>query len=207
MPDVALRPWRPSDPWEGLAPAGRFGATAGPAGVRFEPLPHVALATIIVRDGKGEAFRTFASQRWGFAVPGPGRASFGEQGDLVWSAPEQWLAVAPQPGRLDDLADALNGIAGVTEQGDGRALVKIGGSCARRMLAKTLAIDLHPRVFEPGSAAVTAMAHVSVQVWLRDEAPTFVLAAPRTLAGTIWSALTASAAEYGYDVAGDGASR
>ena len=44
------------------------------------------------------------------------------------------------------------------------------------------------------------MAHIGCQLWQVDETPTFDLLVNRSLAKSFWSWLTASAAEYGYEV-------
>ena len=59
--------------------------------------------------------------------------------------------------------------------------------------------DLHPKVFKPGDVATTLVAYIGVQLDRIDEA-TFQLTAPRSMAGSFWSWLSASAAEFGYDV-------
>jgi heterotetrameric sarcosine oxidase gamma subunit len=88
----------------------------------------------------------------------------------------------------------------VTDQSDARALVRIHGREARAMLAKGLSIDLHPSVFAAGHAATTNLAHVTVQIWQMDDAPTYMLAVPRSFATGVWSFLTAASGEYGLGV-------
>jgi len=60
-------------------------------------------------------------------------------------------------------------------------------------------LDLHPKVFKPGDVAITVVAYIGVELDRLDEA-TFQLTAPRSMAGSFWSWLSASAAEFGYDV-------
>ena len=48
--------------------------------------------------------------------------------------------------------------------------------------------------------ASTLVAYVGVQIDMLDAEPIYQLAAPRSMAGTLWSWLSASAAEFGYDV-------
>ena len=63
-------------------------------------------------------------------------------------------------------------------------------------------IDLHPRAFGPGDAAVTSVAHVGVHLWQIDAAPTYELAVPRSLAAAFWHWLVESAAEFGGTIEG-----
>jgi len=78
-------------------------------------------------------------------------------------------------------------------------VLQLSGPRVRDVLAKGLAIDLHPKAFKPGDVANTLIAYVGVQIDMLDDA-TWQLTAPRSMAGTFWSWLSASAAEFGYDV-------
>jgi methylglutamate dehydrogenase subunit D len=197
-PSERASTWVAQSAWDAIAPAlGRLGNPQGDAGVRLALRGHVDMATVIVRRAARLEFDRFVAARWGFTTPATGRAQFGPNGGLVWSAPDQWLAVAHAPGSLDDLETSLAGVAAVSDQGDGRALIDISGPEARRALAKGLAIDLHPDVFTPGCAAVTAFAHMSVQVWQAPDAAEITLCVARTTAGSVLNLLRASAAEYG----------
>lgn len=193
--------WQPASAWEGIvsAAAVRGGRRDVAPGVTIAPIDHADMATIICAEGQKERLAQFARQQWEIDVPKPGRASAGGACTLVWSAPDQWLALLRSPDG-DALANGLDGIAAVTEQGDSRALIELGGPAIRATLAKGLAIDLDPVAFSEGSAAVTALSHISVQIWQTDAAPTYLLAAPRSVIGHVWDWLIASAAEYGYAV-------
>jgi methylglutamate dehydrogenase subunit D len=194
--------WRPRGAWEGAATAGRHGAAEGPAGIRLTLRDGIGLATLVAADGGDAALRAALAERFGPSLPGAGEAVFVGETGLVWSAPGQWLAVAPTPQALRDLPEALRGIAAVTDQSDGRALVRISGPKARAMLAKGVAIDLHPRAFGPGRAAVTSIAHIGVQLWQRDAGPTYEIAVARSFAGSFWHWLEHAAAEFGIEVEG-----
>ena len=78
-------------------------------------------------------------------------------------------------------------------------MLRLSGSNVRDVLAKGLAVDLHPKAFKPGDVATTLIAYIGVQIDMLDDA-TWQLSAPRSMAGSFWSWLTASAAEFGYDV-------
>ena len=60
---------------------------------------------------------------------------------------------------------------------------------------------LQGHTFQPGSAALTAIALIGVQLWQVDDTPTYDLAVFRSMAGSFWSWLSASAAEFGVEVA------
>ncbi|MEH3118479.1 MAG: sarcosine oxidase subunit gamma [Methylorubrum populi] len=195
-------PWRPRGAWEGAATIGRHGAPDGAAGIRLTLLEGRGLATVIAADGREADLTAIVAERLGLSLPGAGGAVFAGETGLVWSAPGQWLAVAESPRALRDLPEALRGVAAVTDQGDGRALVRVSGPKARAMLAKGVAVDLHPRAFGPGRAAVTSIAHIGVQLWQRDAGPTYDIAVARSFAGSFWRWLEHAAAEFGTEVEG-----
>ena len=91
----------------------------------------------------------------------------------------------------------LIGHASITEQSDGRTIIRIAGPRARDALAKGLAVDLHPRAFKPGDTALTQAAHIGLQIWQLDEAPTYEIAVFRGFARSFWQFLLDAAAEYG----------
>ncbi len=194
--------WWPRSAWAGVARAGRHGRVQGEAGVRLTLGDGMGLATLIAADGQETTLRQILTDRFGWSLPEPGRANVvGERG-LVWSAPGQWLAVAESRQGLSGLAEAVHGLAAVTDQSDARALVRVTGPCARMALSKGLTIDLHPSAFRAGQAAVTSMAHIGAQIWQRNEAPTYDLTVARSFAHSFWSWLDHAAAEFGYEAVG-----
>lgn len=203
MPEgMATSTWRPRGAWAEVARVGRHGLSQGDAGVRLALVEGMGLATLIAADGREDALRRIMIDRFSWHLPEPGRANVADGQGLVWSAPGQWLAVAEIRQDLNGLAEAVRGIAAVTDQSDARALVRVSGPSARTALSKGLAIDLHPSAFQAGHAAVTSIAHIGAQIWQRDEAPTYDLTVARSFAGSFWSWLDQAAAEFGYEVVG-----
>ncbi|RVU21222.1 sarcosine oxidase subunit gamma [Methylobacterium oryzihabitans] len=199
MAEAAGTLWRPCSPWGGVARPGRYGATAGAPGLHVAPRDRLGLATIVAANGREGALAGRLAAFGG--LPEPGKACMSGERGLVWSAPGQWLAVAEDPRALAGLAEDLRGLAAVTEQSGSRAVLRLTGPRARDTLSKGVAVDLHPRAFEPGDAAVTVIAHVGAQLWQRDAAPTYDLAVPRSFAVSVWTWLDGAAAEFGYVVA------
>jgi methylglutamate dehydrogenase subunit D len=122
---------------------------------------------------------------------------------LIGIAPGQWLAVAEGKAALAllaKLAAGVKGLATIVDQSDGKAVLRVSGPRARDALAKGCSLDLNPRVFKLGSAATTSVALIDCVIWQVDETPTYDLAVPSSYAGSFWSWITASAAEYGYTV-------
>ena len=198
MPEAFRVAWTAQSGWA-VAAAGRYGRGCDTPGVRLEPFGRRGLATIIAKPGQEDAL-DLAMQAWfGFGLPASGRAFFGPTGDLVWLAPNQWLAVLT-PSSVDDWQERHADLAAVTDQSDGRALVRVSGSHARTVLAKGVSIDLHPAVFTVGSAAATGVAHMAVHLWRQDGADVFVVAVPRSFADSFWSWLMTASASYGVEV-------
>jgi sarcosine oxidase subunit gamma len=100
------------------------------------------------------------------------------------------------------LRECFAGLASVCDQSDGRCVIRISGPSARDVLAKGIPLDLHPRVFGPGQAAVTLAAHIGVHIWQIDDMPTYEIAVFRGFAGSFWHWLMESAAEFGGVVEG-----
>ncbi|HEV7439940.1 MAG TPA: sarcosine oxidase subunit gamma family protein [Methylobacterium sp.] len=191
--------WAPRSAWAGFLQAGRHGRMTGEPGLRIAPREGLRLAAIVVgRDG-AEAAGTRLAEALGLPLPEPRRASLGPDRGLVWTGPGQWLAVAEAAATLGSLAPALADLAAVTDQSDARAVLRVSGPRARDVLAKGFAIDLHPRAFPVGSAATTSVGGIGVQIWMSGAA-TYDIAVGRSLAGSFWSWLSASAASEGYAV-------
>ena len=86
-------------------------------------------------------------------------------------------------------------------------MLRLSGDRVRDVLAKGVPVDLHPRNFRTGDVASTLVAHIGVQIEQLDDRPTFQLMAFRSLAGSLWSWLTKSAAEFGYEIVQPGSPR
>ena len=119
---------------------------------------------------------------------------------LVWAGPHQWLCMSEKPDLVPRLAAGLAGLAAVSDQSDARTVLRVSGPRSRDVLAKGCPIDLHPRAFAPGDAALTVIAHIGVHIWQFDAAPTYDVAVFRSMAASFWSWFEVAAAEFGCDV-------
>lgn len=182
-------------------PLAALGPSEAGAGITVMARDGLALATVIGRKGKADDLAERVEALFGIALPaGPRRIAAGRIA-FVGAGPGQWLAVADSsadPNALAiRLARDLAGFASVAEQSDSRAVIRLSGPCVRLVLAKGLPIDLHPRAFGPGDAALSAIAQIGVHLWQLDEAPTYEIAAPLSMAGSFADWLIAAGAEYG----------
>lgn len=191
----------------GLAIPGRFGKgegkANGDAGVTLTERTDLGLATVAVRKDQDDGLKARVREAYGLDLPEGSTLAQGKDVFFIGTGPGQWLAVSGtlQNEQLaEDLADRLKGLASISDQSSGRAVIRVSGPRARDVLAKGLAIDLDPRVFGPGSAVTSTISHMGVLVWREGEAESYDIALFRSVAGSFWAWLTASAAEYGYAV-------
>ena len=191
-------------PLSGVAVTGRMGRTIGVAGVRIREIAAPAGLAIIARRGRSADVAAVLSRHVGSTVMDAAKRAAGNGIAISGMSPGQWLALAqPSADRavLDALRADLDGLAAVTDQADGRVVIEVSGNRARDALAKGIAVDLDPVAFKVGDLAQTSASHIGLQISLIDAAPTFEIVSARSTAPSLWSWLTASAAEYGIDVA------
>lgn len=160
----------------------------------------LSLATIISRKGKETKLAEILTGLAGVCLPATPKIVRGRKMDLVWSGHSQWLLVSEQAGSVSQVAQELSEFAAVSDQSDARAVLRVSGDNVRDVLAKGCMIDLHPRVFQAGDTALTSIAHIGVQIWQLDDVPTYEIAVARSMAGSFWSWMQASTAEFGLSV-------
>ena len=192
----------------GIAVPGRYGRKDGEPGIVVSERIGLGLATVAARKGQAEALKAAVASAYGVQLPASSRVAEGRdaQGSAVsfiGYGPGQWLAVSESfasEALARDLQDKLQGLASISDQSGGRTVLRIGGRRAREVLAKGLPIDLDPRAFPLGSAATSAISHMGVQIWQMDDTRSYDIAIFRSLSESFWRWLTASAAEFGYEV-------
>jgi sarcosine oxidase subunit gamma len=119
-------------------------------------------------------------------------------------APGEWLVVSTTSGAAV-VENSLAEIGGtsIVDQSDGRALLQLSGPSVRKILAKCVAVDLHPEVFAIGQSAGMLCCHVAANL-ARTGADIFEIVVPRSFCGSLFDemmemgqefALTASFAE------------
>ena len=189
--------------FHGLATPGRYGKADGDAGVTVAERTDLGLASVETRKGQDEALEAAVREAYGLDLPEASTVAYGKNVSFIGTGPGQWLAVSAtleNETLAEDLADKLKGLASVSDQSSGRAVVRFSGPRVRDMLAKGLAIDLDPRVFPAGGAATSTLSHMGVLVWREGDEQAYDIALFRSVAASFWRWLDASAAEYGYEV-------
>jgi methylglutamate dehydrogenase subunit D len=200
MPDAAANPgWIRRGAWAGLLSAGHLGA-AGSAGVTVTARHGLGIASLIVAEGREAALAQAVKARFGLDLPVSPLATRSTERALVWAGPGQWLLVTTGRGGFTEDLQALSGLAAIADQSDGCAALTLSGDKIREALAKGCMIDLHPSAFPVGHTALTGIAHIDVHLWRAADGPdgtVFEIMVARSMAGSFWSWLSASAAEFG----------
>jgi sarcosine oxidase subunit gamma len=170
------------------------------AGVAVRERADLQIATVIARNGR-EALSARVRATYGIDLPSGPRRAGSERIALVGTGPRTWLAIRAGGGLLsDELQRDLGDTAAISDQSDGYAVLRLSGSKVRATFEKGLGVDVHPRAFRPGDAAVTTCAHLGVILWQLDETPTYEIAVFRSLSAAFWHWLSESAAEFGLRV-------
>ena len=138
----------------------------------------------------------------GVTVPSTVGAAFRAGEVLVMrTGPEQLWIIGPnerlavEPTIRGGLA---TGIGVATSLSHSRSRIFIEGARARDVLAKEIAVDLDPGLFEVDRFALTGFDHTPVLLH-RAGVDRFEIYAMRTFALAVWERLTDGALEFGYD--------
>lgn len=200
MVDIALVP---RGPLHGVAQRGRFGTVGARAGLIIEERTDLALASVIARRGRERDLKDAIGNAFAIELPEGPRVARNGAVSFAGIGHHRWFAAAENAADTDFVArlqERLAGLASIADQTDGRVVLRLRGNRVRDVLAKGIPLDLHHRSFKTGDVASTVVTYVGVQIEQLDDAPTFQLMAFRSFAGSLWSWLAKSAAEFGYEV-------
>jgi sarcosine oxidase subunit gamma len=187
----------------GIAVPGHYGR-AGTTGIVIEERTDFAFASVTAKREKHFALINAVNTAFGIVLPDGPRRTSRAYVTFAGVGPDQWIASAggaEAAGFAARVRARIGPFAAVSDQSDARAVLRVTGHNVRNVLAKGMPVDLHPKAFKPGDVACTVVGYINTQIDLLDEA-TWQLAVPRSMAGSFWSWLTASAAEFGYEVRG-----
>jgi sarcosine oxidase subunit gamma len=96
----------------------------------------------------------------------------GAGGSAIWLGPDEWLVTSPfvSPAELEaGLRAAVRGDGAAVDVSAQRTTIRLRGAHARDVLETGCAIDLHPRAFPAGSAAVTTLGQAGVVLLAVDD--------------------------------------
>jgi heterotetrameric sarcosine oxidase gamma subunit len=149
----------------------------------------------------GELQRVLQACVAGALPPRIGEVQLAGTRRILKTAPEQYWIMATDG---DDLVGELQAavppdIGALTPLSHSRSCILVEGSKARELLAKGIALDLHPDVFRRGQFALSALHHTTVLIH-RSDTDRYEVHAMRTFAVSVWEWMIDAALPYGYEV-------
>jgi sarcosine oxidase subunit gamma len=204
---VADFTWTARSALQHTAIAGRHGAATQKPGVVLSEVRDFDLVLILAQRGKWAATAKAIKAHFGVAAPTAPKAVAGKETTIIWSGADQVMALSSRKDAtppLDRLNQAFEGIASLSDQSDGRALIRISGPDATKALAKISSLDFHDSIFPVGAAATTSIDHTTVNLWRSSDGadgfPVFNLLVFSSFADSLWHTVLDSSAEYGVDI-------
>ncbi len=174
---------------------------AGEAGVTLTERKLVSLVQVAAWPETAEQVEGILASLLGCAPPQRPSGSSGDaEGAILAIAPGRWLVESRDSRLAVQLAEQVPAALGaVTDLSHARVALRITGPRAAWVLAKGLALDLHPAAFPPMKVAQSAAHEIGV-ILRRLSAESFDLYVYRGFALSFWEWLTEAAAETGYRV-------
>jgi sarcosine oxidase subunit gamma len=175
--------------------AGILVASAGDGFVATER-DGLGIASLSVRRGQRAALQDRMAAHFGLVLPESPRRIVAGALAAAGTGPGTWLLTSEtgSSALIPALRSAVGDTASVADQSDAYAMLRLSGPRLRETLATLMPLDLHPRAFRVGDVAATLAAQIGALLWrLEDGAqgePTFELAVPRSLASSLWHALS-----------------
>ena len=134
---------------------------------------------ISLRAAPGSAAATAIAEAAGIALPTTvGEVAGDDRGEgaaILWIGPDEQLLVAPaeHAGGRVALSSALKEALGeepgqVVDLSANRTILELSGPKARAVLEKSVAVDLHDRAFEVGTAVATLAGSFPILLWRTD---------------------------------------
>ncbi len=140
-----------------LVALGAFeGVTLGAVGGVVLSEVDVAGAVSVAPLAGQEAAVDAALRAVGLGFPAPGQVVGSGDRRAIWAGRGRALVIGGVPG--------LDGLAAVTEQGDGIAALVVQGATVEAVLARLVPMDLRLRAFPVGATARTFVNHMTAQV-------------------------------------------
>ncbi len=174
---------------------------AGEASVALTERKLVSLVQVAAWTETAEQVEGILASLLGCAPPQRPSGSSGDaEGAILAIAPGRWLVESRDSRLAVQLAEQVPAALGaVTDLSHARVALRITGPRAAWVLAKGLALDLHPAAFPPMKVAQSAAHEIGV-ILRRLSAESFDLYVYRGFALSFWEWLTEAAAETGYRV-------
>lgn len=124
----------------------------------------------------------------------PNTVAHGDDLDIAWIAPHQWLLLGDETQIKKKCAAAKTLLAKdtalVVELTHARAVFQLSKPGARDVLASLCPLDLHARAFAPGRCASSLLGETGVFIQQCDDAPTFRVIVDQSYADYAWRLLS-----------------
>lgn len=164
----------------------------------------LGIARIAARSG--QAAKVAELLRAQFDLEPPNGPSCASRDDvrIAGIGPAAWLATCEDAGNAfaASLRSLLGDCAAVSDQSDAYVILRLAGPKVRETLAKLIPIDVHSRRFQSGQVAQTVCGYLNVMLWRLEDTPlgdpTFEIWVGRSLAVSLYQAISHSAAELGF---------
>ena len=198
--------WNTQSPLQKALVSGRHGVAGAQAGVTLREVRDIVLVQVMARRGKAAETAKAAKKLFGVEAPGTPRAATGKTATLIWSGPDQFTVIAPRSDETSQLAamtQAFAGSASLSDQSDGRCLIRVSGPRGRDAIAKFSSLDLHDTAFPVGTAANTSVDHTAVNFWREangaDGHPVYNMLVFTSFSDSLWHTIVDSSLEYGVE--------
>ncbi len=122
---------------------------------------------------------------------------------IYWLGPDEWLIVTAAGAatelrpRLDEQLGDMH--AAVNDVSGGTIVLQLSGVAVRELLARGSTLDLHARVFTPGSCAQSGLGKANVLLGLLSDGNTFELIVRRSFADYLLKWLSHTGSPFGIE--------
>lgn len=164
----------------------------------------LGIARIVARRGQSAKVAELLRAHLGVEPPQTLRRACLSDVAVAGIAPDTWLATCDNAANsfAESVCSWLAACASVTDQSDAYIILRLTGPRLLEALAKLLPIDIHTRSFAVGDVAQTVCGYVNVTLWRLEDTgrgdPTFEVWVGRSLAVSLYRAISHGAAEFGF---------
>lgn len=124
--------------------------------------PPARITSVAPFAGKEKAVGAALKKACKLGFPAPNAALASGEERILWTGRGQGFLIGADPA-------PLAGLAALTDQSDGWAVLRLSGEGADRVLARLVPVDLRPAAFGPGRVVRTGLNHMMAVIAGREE--------------------------------------